>query len=70
MPLQDALGYGYDAMGHLATVNYPDGHQAIYNYVDGVVSSVTLNVGRYPADTTACQANVTNSALYAAVPLT
>ncbi len=40
-----ALGYGYDAMGHLATVNYPDGHQAIYSYADGVVSGVTLNIG-------------------------
>ena len=40
-----ALGYGYDAMGHLATVNYPDGHQATYSYADGVVSGVTLNIG-------------------------
>jgi RHS repeat-associated protein len=40
-----ALGYGYDPEGHIASVNYPDNNQAIYNYSYGVVSSVTLNVG-------------------------
>lgn len=40
-----ALGYGYDAMGRLSAVNYPDGNQAIYTYSDGVVSAVTLKVG-------------------------
>ena len=40
-----ALGYGYDAMGHLTTVNYPDGNQAIYTYANGVVASVAYKIG-------------------------
>ncbi len=40
-----ALGYGYNAEGRIASVVYPDGNKAIYNYTRGVVSSVTLNVG-------------------------
>lgn len=40
-----ALGYDYDSMGHVTTVNYPDGNQAVYSYADGVVSGVQLNVG-------------------------
>ena len=40
-----ALGYSYDAMGHMTAVNYPDGNQAIYSYSNGVVSTVQVNVG-------------------------
>lgn len=40
-----ALGYGYNAEGQIASVVYPDGNKAIYNYTQGVVSSMTLNVG-------------------------
>lgn len=40
-----ALGYGYNAMGQMVTLVYPDGNQALYNYSNGVVSSVSLNVG-------------------------
>jgi RHS repeat-associated protein len=40
-----ALGYGYDAEGHVASVNYPDNNQANYTYTNGVVSSVSLKVG-------------------------
>ena len=40
-----AIGYSHDAMGHLSTVNYPDGNQANYAYVEGVVSGVSLTVG-------------------------
>jgi RHS repeat-associated protein len=40
-----ALGYGYDAEGHMASVNYPDNNQANYSYTNGVVSSVSLKVG-------------------------
>ena len=40
-----SLGYGYDAMGHLATVTYPDGNQAAYSYSDGVVSGITFTMG-------------------------
>jgi RHS repeat-associated protein len=40
-----SLGYGYNALGQVASVVYPDGNQAIYNYTQGVVSGVTLNVG-------------------------
>lgn len=47
-----ALGYNYDAIGHVTAVNYPDGNQAVYSYTNGVVSSVQLSVG----------GNVTNAA--------
>lgn len=40
-----SLGYGYDAVGHLAAVTYPDGHQAIYGYSNGTVSSITFKIG-------------------------
>ncbi|WP_172969547.1 RHS repeat protein [Rhodanobacter sp. T12-5] len=40
-----ALGYAYDAMGHVATVTYPDGNQANYTYAEGVVSGVSLKIG-------------------------
>ena len=40
-----AIGYSHDAMGHISTVNYPDGNQADYTYAEGVVSGVSLTVG-------------------------
>lgn len=40
-----ALGYGYNALGQVASVVYPDGNQAIYSYTRGVVSGVSLNIG-------------------------
>jgi len=40
-----SLGYGYDAMGHLAAVTYPDGHQATYSYSNGAVSGITFTIG-------------------------
>jgi len=40
-----SLGYGYNALGQVASVVYPDGNQAIYSYSQGVVSGITLNVG-------------------------
>lgn len=40
-----SLGYSYNAVGQLASVVYPDGNQAIYNYTRGVVSGITLDVG-------------------------
>jgi len=40
-----SLGYSYNALGQVASVVYPDGNQAIYNYTQGVVSGITLNVG-------------------------
>ncbi|WP_158628908.1 RHS repeat protein [Dyella choica] len=40
-----SVGYTYNATGDVAAVIYPDGNQAIYNYTNGVVSSVSLNVG-------------------------
>ncbi|BFI94617.1 MAG: hypothetical protein RSP_01270 [Rhodanobacter sp.] len=40
-----SLGYGYDTMGHLAAVTYPDGHQAVYSYSNGVVSGITFTLG-------------------------
>jgi RHS repeat-associated protein len=40
-----AIGYSHDAMGHISTVNYPDGNQTSYTYAEGVVSGVSLTVG-------------------------
>lgn len=40
-----SLGYGYNALGQVASVVYPDGNQAIYGYTRGVVSGITLDVG-------------------------
>lgn len=40
-----SLGYGYDAMGHLAMVTYPDGNQALYDHSYGAVADVRLKVG-------------------------
>jgi len=39
-----ALGFGYDAMGHLASVVYPDGNVATYILSRGVAAGVTLTV--------------------------
>ncbi len=39
------MGYGYDAVGHLAAVTYPDGHQAIHSYTNGAVSGITFTIG-------------------------
>lgn len=41
------LGYGYDNMGHIAEVQYPDGNEALYDYSHGAVSDVRLKVGSY-----------------------
>jgi RHS repeat-associated protein len=40
-----ALGYGYNAIGQVVSVVYPDGNQAVYSYTRGVVSGLTLTVG-------------------------
>ncbi|UJM90541.1 DUF6531 domain-containing protein [Rhodanobacter denitrificans] len=40
-----ALGYGYDSVGHVASVVYPDGNSAAYSYINGAVSGVTVTVG-------------------------
>lgn len=40
-----SLGYGYNSLGEIASVVYPDGNQALYSYTQGVVSGITLNVG-------------------------
>ncbi|MEO9215339.1 MAG: RHS repeat-associated core domain-containing protein, partial [Rhodanobacter sp.] len=40
-----ALGYGYDSVGHVASVAYPDGNSAAYSYTNGVVSGVTFTTG-------------------------
>ncbi|MGH8158505.1 MAG: RHS repeat domain-containing protein [Rhodanobacter sp.] len=40
-----ALGYSHDSVGHITTVNYPDGNQANYTYANGVVSGLTLKIG-------------------------
>jgi RHS repeat-associated protein len=40
-----SVGYAYNSTGDVAAVIYPDGNQAIYNYTNGVVSSVSLNIG-------------------------
>ena len=40
-----AVGYSHDSMGHVITVNYPDGNQANYAYTNGDVSAVTLTTG-------------------------
>lgn len=40
-----ALGYSHDSVGHVTSVQYPDGNRANYVYTNGQVSSVTLNVG-------------------------
>lgn len=39
-----ALGYSHDSVGHVTTVNYPDGNQANYTYTNGVVSGLTLTM--------------------------
>jgi len=49
-----SIGYAYNAMGQVAAVVYPDGNQALYSYTNGVVSSVSFNVGG-SAITTASQ---------------
>lgn len=40
-----ALGYSYNALGQVTTLVYPDGNQALYTYTNGVVSSISLNIG-------------------------
>lgn len=40
-----ALGYTYDNMGQLASVTYPDGNQALYDYTRGAVADVRLQIG-------------------------
>jgi RHS repeat-associated protein len=40
-----SLGYGYNALGQLSAVVYPDGNQALYTYTNGVVSAVQVNIG-------------------------
>ena len=40
-----SLGYGYNALGQISSVVYPDGNQALYSYTNGVVSAVQVNVG-------------------------
>lgn len=40
-----SLGYGYDTMGHLVAVTYPNGHQAVYSYSNGAVSGITFTIG-------------------------
>lgn len=40
-----ALGYGYNDLGQVASVVYPDGNQILYSYTQGVVSGVSLEVG-------------------------
>lgn len=40
-----ALGYAYNALGQVTALTYPDGNQALYIYTNGVVSSISLNVG-------------------------
>lgn len=42
-----ALGYSYNALGQLASVTYPDGNEALYDYSNGAVSDVRLKVGSY-----------------------
>ncbi|HET7561085.1 MAG TPA: RHS repeat-associated core domain-containing protein [Rhodanobacteraceae bacterium] len=41
------LGYGYDDMGHVTELQYPDGNQALYDYSHGAVADVRLKVGNY-----------------------
>lgn len=40
-----SLGYGYNALGQVTAVVYPDGNQALYTYTNGVVSTVQVKVG-------------------------
>ncbi|WP_424681021.1 RHS repeat domain-containing protein [Frateuria sp. YIM B11624] len=40
-----SLGYGYDALGQLNTITYPDGYQANYSYGQGAVSVITFTMG-------------------------
>ncbi len=40
-----ALGYGYNALGQVTSVVYPDNNQALYTYSHGVVTLVQLNIG-------------------------
>lgn len=40
-----ALGYGYNALGQVTAVWYPDGNEALYSYTSGVVSAVQMKIG-------------------------
>jgi RHS repeat-associated protein len=39
------LGYGYDNMGHLTELQYPDGNEALYDYTRGAVADVRVKIG-------------------------
>lgn len=41
----NVVGYGYNAMGQVSQVLYPDGNQTLYDYINGVVSAVRLKIG-------------------------
>lgn len=40
-----SLGYGYNALGQVTSVVYPDGNQALYSYSYGVISGVQVKIG-------------------------
>jgi RHS repeat-associated protein len=40
-----AFGYGYNALGQVTDIAYPDGNHAYYDYNHGAVSQVRLKVG-------------------------
>lgn len=39
------ISYGYDAMGHVASITYPDQSQLTYHYTRGVIDTLTLQSG-------------------------
>lgn len=39
-----ALGYSYDALGEVTAIAYPDGNQALYTYMQGVVSTMQVKL--------------------------
>lgn len=41
----NVVGYGYNAVGQVSQILYPDGSQALYDCTDGVVSAVRLKIG-------------------------
>lgn len=51
-----SASYGYDGMGRLASIVYPDSVQATYGYANGRLVSLTVNVG---GTTTAVAASAT-----------
>ncbi|PMQ04533.1 putative deoxyribonuclease RhsC [Dyella sp. AD56] len=38
------LGYNYNVLGQLTSLQYPDGNQALYTYTRGAVSAVQMNI--------------------------